>query len=831
MKISKSRLKEIVRETITEDNEYQDFFKKSLEKAGKSIPSMSDEEKKSFFDKIDAAWNGKGEKRESVIEGELPPALKKAIEDKKKKEGKSEKLTGDQDELDADGDGDIEADDLADLRKGKKVDEADGDKQTFPNADPNYFPNKFNNKFSYYVLIGTKVNVLVAHDRKSSGTWATTYNIYTKSSNKFIGSANSIKGGERTMKKIPVNKAQLTSSKSFKDLLKNVGSKQESVNEARVTNNFTASRYYEPKIGDEISFIVASNRPGQLKGKVRYDKGLGFIVLNNGKKLEVKKLMNIKVIKLANESVNESTEVTPKQAQSIVNKVKKQLIGKFKRKGAYENFGQTEIRKLQDKLINTSSYTDEMNKIRDIIDSLDNWAGSYNGANESVNESSRRSNDFFEGSKHGKHILNIIKKAGGVKSSKIKKHLDSILDKLGDVKGIRAWEGIANNLGLNNRKYDNVSVDKFETAIIKAIDELYQIHIKTNESVNESFSPDEITKFKDITKKSGKLMGLSKVFDKLGYSTEFVMLDSIPPHLKIRKKKNDKQAFVIVNKQYADDSKWVVNGLAGGLVNESILKEDAKKVWKKGKTLYVDSDFVNLSKGKLPNSELKHAGMGNFFLQTPGGNVSFSRVSGKFDGMSGRGHQMDGDSKLVAQLIKKMGAKIINESVNEAYTKLKSTIELGQGKKGVYYVHKVGFDTNGNWSYIVSRGGNKPKKIQHQGNWSSKITKTSTEDDVKNSKTAKEIIDYFEKYTKESVNEAGNPYIDQIYELTHISKQAITKYVKTYKLDGMDLMQYLGRGGKNAQKDFATAVSGKDGNRYAKQIASDVKSGKQWRAK
>jgi hypothetical protein len=28
---------------------------------------MSDEEKKAFFDKIDSAWNGKGEKSESVV--------------------------------------------------------------------------------------------------------------------------------------------------------------------------------------------------------------------------------------------------------------------------------------------------------------------------------------------------------------------------------------------------------------------------------------------------------------------------------------------------------------------------------------------------------------------------------------------------------------------------------------------------------------------------------------------------------------------------------------------------------------------------------------------
>lgn len=94
MKITKQRLKELVKEVMTEESEYQAFFQKALDKAGKSIPSMNDDEKKSFFDKIDTAWNGKGEK--------------------------NEELTGDQHKLDVDKDGDIEGDDLADLRASKK---------------------------------------------------------------------------------------------------------------------------------------------------------------------------------------------------------------------------------------------------------------------------------------------------------------------------------------------------------------------------------------------------------------------------------------------------------------------------------------------------------------------------------------------------------------------------------------------------------------------------------------------------------------------------------------------------------------------------------------
>ena len=59
------QLRAVIREVIKEEEEYQAFFKKALEKAGKSIPNMSDEEKKKFFDKVDAAWKGKTENKKT----------------------------------------------------------------------------------------------------------------------------------------------------------------------------------------------------------------------------------------------------------------------------------------------------------------------------------------------------------------------------------------------------------------------------------------------------------------------------------------------------------------------------------------------------------------------------------------------------------------------------------------------------------------------------------------------------------------------------------------------------------------------------------------------
>lgn len=137
--MNKAQLKELVKNIMTEESEYQAFFKKALEKAGKSIPSMSDEEKKAFFDKIDSAWDGKGEKNEGNAFGAAVTAAKKAGEDEFEVGGETykveEELVGGQKKLDVDGDGDIEGDDLADLRAGKKADEAmELPKATIPSA-------------------------------------------------------------------------------------------------------------------------------------------------------------------------------------------------------------------------------------------------------------------------------------------------------------------------------------------------------------------------------------------------------------------------------------------------------------------------------------------------------------------------------------------------------------------------------------------------------------------------------------------------------------------------------------------------------------------------
>ena len=73
--------------------------------------------------------------------------------------------------------------------------------------------------------------------------------------------------------------------------------------------------------------------------------------------------------------------------------------------------------------------------------------------------------------------------------------------------------------------------------------------------------------------------------------------------------------------------------------------------------VFVDSNFVNQSQNNLPNSELKHYGFGEFYLETPDGQIDFARKEDKTDGFVGRTHKLRGDNELILKLIKSMSEK------------------------------------------------------------------------------------------------------------------------------------------------------------------------------
>jgi hypothetical protein len=59
--MTKKEIKEIIKQVMAEETEYQKLFKTMLDKSGKDINSMSDEEKKNFFTAVDKAYKAKSE--------------------------------------------------------------------------------------------------------------------------------------------------------------------------------------------------------------------------------------------------------------------------------------------------------------------------------------------------------------------------------------------------------------------------------------------------------------------------------------------------------------------------------------------------------------------------------------------------------------------------------------------------------------------------------------------------------------------------------------------------------------------------------------------------
>ncbi len=138
-----NQLKELIRQVVREESDYQELFKAMLDKTGKSIASMSDTEKKAFFNAVDKAATAKSEGRLKGYNGSVNESKQDDILNqieklrvaansgkitgaqfmdkfyplwKQLRSLKEGDLPGNQEKLDTDKDGEIEGSDLAVLR-------------------------------------------------------------------------------------------------------------------------------------------------------------------------------------------------------------------------------------------------------------------------------------------------------------------------------------------------------------------------------------------------------------------------------------------------------------------------------------------------------------------------------------------------------------------------------------------------------------------------------------------------------------------------------------------------------------------------------------------
>ena len=68
-----------------------------------------------------------------------------------------------------------------------------------------------------------------------------------------------------------------------------------------------------------------------------------------------------------------------KMINKTINTYKKKLMAKVEKKGIYENFGGDEIRKLEDKCIDSSDCSSKMRNMRSLIRDFSDWAMKYKG--------------------------------------------------------------------------------------------------------------------------------------------------------------------------------------------------------------------------------------------------------------------------------------------------------------------------------------------------------------------------------------------------------------------------------------------------------------------
>jgi len=68
-----------------------------------------------------------------------------------------------------------------------------------------------------------------------------------------------------------------------------------------------------------------------------------------------------------------------KRIETAIRRATKMLKERAAKDGLYENFGEKEVMLIEDKFIDSSLYTDEMNRRRNLLIEFSKWCISYDG--------------------------------------------------------------------------------------------------------------------------------------------------------------------------------------------------------------------------------------------------------------------------------------------------------------------------------------------------------------------------------------------------------------------------------------------------------------------
>ena len=546
MKIS--QLKEIVKKVVSEETEYQQLFMHMLDKTGKDIGSMSDDETTKFFNAVDRAYKAKSEGKLKgynentsfgfkVNEAYDGPVILKTGNKNTFKVG--EKVTfadagkpkKEYTVVKSSGNGDfvlrlVESVNEATIRKGTKI-------RTYVNGKSDIVDYVLEKPNHYNAIKGGKTNLF-----------------------KVINSTNS---------KIKVGSTQEFSTSDLKGMIKyHIASvlESKSVNEATDDKKkFMFAFYTDSKRNTERetnymattleSAIKAAEHMCKITGYTYveiYYKGLLLGGMEEKNKFKFVPGKGYAKYKSTNESVNEGIWPKSKLASTFQMQLSLELKKNFK--GVFYGVG-NDLYHNDKKVLTVDGDNDSINsiikKLKSKIKESVN-AGKYDSELDKVEAAVKNESSFMDADRKAAAISNVIQ----LDKKVIKKFIeDNNLD--------------ANKIHIFVKKNYPKNAESFVQLMKRPNNSSLKNFI--NESVNEGKYDSELDKVEAAVKNATSFMNVGAELKKAGIKYDFST--SMIPMYRIKVSGN---TIAIVNKKYAAGAEREVNDIAIGIMENTVKK-------------------------------------------------------------------------------------------------------------------------------------------------------------------------------------------------------------------------------------------------------------------
>jgi hypothetical protein len=458
MKIS--QLKEIVKKVVSEETEYQQLFMHMLDKTGKDIGSMSDDETTKFFNAVDRAYKAKSEGRLTGYNENTSFGFK----------------------VNEAYDGPVI------LKTGNKNTFKVGEKVTFADAGKpkkEYTVVKSSGNGDFVLHLVESVNEGIWPKSKLASTFQMQLSLELKKNFKgvFYGVGNDLYHNDKKVLTVDGD------NDSINSIIKKLKSKiKESVNEGKYDSELDK---VEAAVKTESSFMDADRKAAAISNVIQLDKKVikKFIEDNN---LDANKI-HIFVKKNY-----------PKNAESFVQLMKRP---------------------------NNSSLK--------------------NFTNESVNEATIRKGTKIRTYVNGKSDI-----------------VDYVLEKPNHYNAIKGGKtNLFKVINSTNSKIKVGSTQEFSTSDLKGMIKNHIASVLESKSVNEGKYDSELDKVEAAVKNATSFMNVGAELKKAGIKYDFST--SMIPMYRIKVSGN---TIAIVNKKYAAGAEREVNGIAIGIMENTVKK-------------------------------------------------------------------------------------------------------------------------------------------------------------------------------------------------------------------------------------------------------------------